>query len=130
MNRHLHSPTKLTEFAREFDEEPETLFTKFVNKLTNAYNTSYNTVNDLQTAGVSNLPSSSSLGNITPIENVISRASSVSSTSSSNPNPANTDLSSTTSANDDPLENSEKVFICLIQKLYYVIYKTLTIRII
>jgi len=42
MNRNLHSPTKLTEFARNFDEEPETFFTKFVNKLTNAYNNNYN----------------------------------------------------------------------------------------
>lgn len=47
MNRHLHSPTKLTEFARDFEEEPETFFTKFVNKITNVYNTSYNTVNEL-----------------------------------------------------------------------------------
>lgn len=45
MNRNLHSPTKLTEFARDFDSEPETFFSKFVNKLTNAYNNGYNTVN-------------------------------------------------------------------------------------
>lgn len=45
MNRNLHSPTKLTEFARDFDQEPETFLTKFVNKLTNAYNSGYNTVN-------------------------------------------------------------------------------------
>lgn len=45
MNRNLHSPTKLTEFARDFDAEPETFLTKFVNKITNAYNTGYNTVN-------------------------------------------------------------------------------------
>lgn len=47
MNRHLHSPTKLTEFARNFDEEPETVFSKIVNKLQTAYNTGYNTVNDI-----------------------------------------------------------------------------------
>lgn len=51
MNRHLHSPTKLTEFARDFDEEPETVFSKFVNKLQNAYNTGYNTVNDIPSPG-------------------------------------------------------------------------------
>lgn len=45
MNRNLHSPTKLTEFARDFDAEPETFLTKFVNKITNAYNNGYNTVN-------------------------------------------------------------------------------------
>lgn len=45
MNRNLHSPTKMTEFAREFDEEPVTYFSKFVNKLTSAYNNGYNTVN-------------------------------------------------------------------------------------
>lgn len=47
MNHNLHSPTQLTEFAREFDEEPETLFGKFVNRLTNVYNNSYNSVNDV-----------------------------------------------------------------------------------
>lgn len=45
MNRNLHSPTKLTEFARDFDIEPDTFFTKFVNKITNVYNSGYNTVN-------------------------------------------------------------------------------------
>lgn len=46
-NQNLHSMTKLTEFARDFEEEPETLFGRFVNKIQNAYNQSYNTVNDL-----------------------------------------------------------------------------------
>lgn len=46
MNRHLHSPTQLTEFAREFEEPPDTLFGKFVNRLTNVYNNSYNSVNE------------------------------------------------------------------------------------
>lgn len=46
-NQNLHSMTKLTEFARDFEDEPETLFGRFVNKLQNAYNQSYNTVNDL-----------------------------------------------------------------------------------
>lgn len=46
MHRNLHSPTKLTEFARDFDVEPETFLTKFVNKLTNAYNSSYNSINN------------------------------------------------------------------------------------
>uniref|UniRef100_A0A2M4B924 1-phosphatidylinositol-3-phosphate 5-kinase n=1 Tax=Anopheles marajoara TaxID=58244 RepID=A0A2M4B924_9DIPT len=35
MNRHLHSPTVLTEFARNFEDEQETIFTKLVSKLTN-----------------------------------------------------------------------------------------------
>ncbi|XP_037956790.1 putative 1-phosphatidylinositol 3-phosphate 5-kinase [Teleopsis dalmanni] len=46
MNQHLHSPTKLTEFARDFEDEPETIFGRFVNKIQNAYNQSYNTVNE------------------------------------------------------------------------------------
>lgn len=46
MNRNLHSPTKLTEFVREFDEEePTTYFSQFVNKITSAYNNGYNTMN-------------------------------------------------------------------------------------
>lgn len=46
MHRNLHSPTKLTEFARDFDsEEPDSFFGKIVSRLTSAYNTSYNTVN-------------------------------------------------------------------------------------
>lgn len=45
MNRNLHSPTSLTEFARVFDEEPETIFSKFVTKITNAYNNNYNSIN-------------------------------------------------------------------------------------
>lgn len=48
MNRHLHSPTQLTEFAREFEELPDTMFGKFVNRLTNVYNNSYNSVNEVQ----------------------------------------------------------------------------------
>lgn len=46
-NQNLHSMTKLTEFVRDFEEEPDTLFGRFVNKIQNAYNQSYNTVNDL-----------------------------------------------------------------------------------
>lgn len=34
MNKNLHSPTTLTEFARDFDEEPETIFSKLVNRFT------------------------------------------------------------------------------------------------
>lgn len=60
MNRNLHSPTKLTEFARDFDHEPETFLTKFVNRITNAYNTGYNTVNVVsQSQPQQKLPSSS-----------------------------------------------------------------------
>lgn len=50
MNRNLHSPTKLTEFARDFDIEPDTFLTKFVNKITNVYNSGYNTVNVVPTS--------------------------------------------------------------------------------
>lgn len=40
MNKNLHSSTALTEFARDFDEEPKTLFTKIVDKITTGiYNT-------------------------------------------------------------------------------------------
>lgn len=49
MNRNLHSPTKLTEFARDFDTEPDTFLMKFVNKINNAYNSGYNTVNVVPT---------------------------------------------------------------------------------
>lgn len=45
MNRNLHTQNKLTEFSREFEEEPETLFSKFVSKVSSAYNTNYNTIN-------------------------------------------------------------------------------------
>ena len=48
MNQHLHSPTKLTEFARDFeDEETESILGRFVNKIQNVYNQSYNTVNEV-----------------------------------------------------------------------------------
>ncbi|XP_055916617.1 putative 1-phosphatidylinositol 3-phosphate 5-kinase [Eupeodes corollae] len=57
MNQHLHSPHKLTEFARDFEEEPETFLSKFVNKIQNAYNSSYNTVNDAPTGSTSSGPS-------------------------------------------------------------------------
>lgn len=80
MNRNLHSPTKLTEFARDFDIEPDTFLAKFVNKITNAYNSGYNTVNVV--------PSSSSVLGIGPAVNVSenstpSHSSSASQTSSS-----------------------------------------------
>lgn len=45
MNRNLHSPTKLTEFARDFENQPDTFLNKVVQKITNAYNSSYNSVN-------------------------------------------------------------------------------------
>lgn len=48
-NRNLHSPTKLTEFARNFDTEPDTLLSKFVNKITYVYNSGYNSVNVIPT---------------------------------------------------------------------------------
>ncbi|KAH8277660.1 hypothetical protein KR018_003254, partial [Drosophila ironensis] len=46
-HQHLHSPTKLTEFARTFEDKPESLFGRVVNKIQNVYNQSYNTVNDI-----------------------------------------------------------------------------------
>lgn len=70
MNRNLHSPTKLTEFARDFDTEPETFLTKFVNKITNAYNSGYNTVNVVPQQNVVNISGSSN----TPLH--VSRSSS------------------------------------------------------
>lgn len=46
MHKNLHSPTKLTEFARDWEEEEDdTLIGKLVTKLTNVYNTGYNSVN-------------------------------------------------------------------------------------
>uniref|UniRef100_A0A1A9W6H5 1-phosphatidylinositol-3-phosphate 5-kinase n=1 Tax=Glossina brevipalpis TaxID=37001 RepID=A0A1A9W6H5_9MUSC len=47
MNQNLHSLTKLTEFARDFEEQPDTLLSRFVNKIQHAYNQSYNAVNDI-----------------------------------------------------------------------------------
>lgn len=46
-NQNLHSLTKLTEFARDFENQPETFLGRFVNKIQNAYNHSYNTVNEI-----------------------------------------------------------------------------------
>uniref|UniRef100_A0AAG5DAA2 1-phosphatidylinositol-3-phosphate 5-kinase n=1 Tax=Anopheles atroparvus TaxID=41427 RepID=A0AAG5DAA2_ANOAO len=45
MNRHLHSPSILTEFARSFEEEQETIFSKLVNKLTNTRPASESPIN-------------------------------------------------------------------------------------
>ncbi|XP_034653485.1 putative 1-phosphatidylinositol 3-phosphate 5-kinase [Drosophila subobscura] len=55
-HQHLHSPTKLTEFARNFEDKPESLFGRVVNKIQNVYNQSYNTVNDIS-SGSSASPS-------------------------------------------------------------------------
>lgn len=63
LNQNLHSMTKLTEFARDFEEEPETLFGRFVNKIQNAYNQSYNTVNDLSSVNPPQSPTSSTTSN-------------------------------------------------------------------
>lgn len=46
-NQNLHSLTKLTEFARDFENQPETLLGRFVNKIQNVYNHGYNTVNEI-----------------------------------------------------------------------------------
>lgn len=47
IHQHLHSPSKLTEFARNFEDKPDSLFGRVVNKIQNVYNQSYNTVNDI-----------------------------------------------------------------------------------
>lgn len=50
MNRNLHSSTALTEFARDFDEEPETMFSKLVTKFTTGiYNSGSSTSNLVKT---------------------------------------------------------------------------------
>lgn len=49
-NQNLHSLTKLTEFARDFENQPETLLSRFVNKIQNAYNHSYNTMNEISSS--------------------------------------------------------------------------------
>ncbi|KAH8402497.1 hypothetical protein KR009_012395 [Drosophila setifemur] len=55
-HQHLHSPTKLTEFARNFEDKPESLFGRVVNKIQNVYNQSYNTVNDISSGSTSVQP--------------------------------------------------------------------------
>lgn len=45
MNRNLHSSSKLTEFARTFEAQPETLLNRVVNRITSAYNSSANVPN-------------------------------------------------------------------------------------
>lgn len=52
VHQHLHSPSKLTEFARNFEDKPDTLFGRVVNKIQNVYNQSYNTVNDVSSVQV------------------------------------------------------------------------------
>lgn len=83
MNRNLHSPTKLTEFARDFDAEPETFLTKFVNKITNAYNSGYNTVNVVPQNVVHVSGSSNSPLHLT--DNFVTSAQQSLTTESSNP---------------------------------------------
>ncbi|XP_032292442.1 putative 1-phosphatidylinositol 3-phosphate 5-kinase isoform X1 [Drosophila virilis] len=51
IHQHLHSPSKLTEFARNFEDKPESLFGRVVTKIQNVYNQSYNTVNDISSGG-------------------------------------------------------------------------------
>ncbi|EDW85898.1 uncharacterized protein Dwil_GK23306 [Drosophila willistoni] len=57
-HQHLHSPTKLTEFARDFEDKPESLFDRVVTKIQNVYNQSYNTVNDISSGTSTNTSSS------------------------------------------------------------------------
>lgn len=59
-HQHLHSPTKLTEFARNFEDKPESLFGRVVNKIQNVYNQSYNTVNDISSGTSSSSASAAS----------------------------------------------------------------------
>lgn len=63
INRNLHSPTKLTEFARDFENEPETFLNKVVTKITNVYNSGYNTVNVSPTMANIAMESTESLEN-------------------------------------------------------------------
>lgn len=50
MNKNLHSLTALTEFARDFEEEPETMFSKLVTKFTTGiYNSGSSTSNLVKT---------------------------------------------------------------------------------
>lgn len=87
-NRNLHSPTKLTEFARNFDTEPDTLLSKFVNKITYVYNSGYNSVNVIPTSS--------------PVLN-ISNSTDVIGTSSQNSTPTHSSQLSLTSS---PVQNS------------------------
>jgi len=59
-HQHLHSPSKLTEFARNFEDMPESLFGRVVNKIQNVYNQSYNTVNDISSGSSSSSSSAPS----------------------------------------------------------------------
>ncbi|EDW02504.1 putative 1-phosphatidylinositol 3-phosphate 5-kinase [Drosophila grimshawi] len=61
IHQHLHSPSKLTEFARNFEEKPESLFGRVVNKIQNVYNQSYNTVNDISSGSSSTTTNSGAL---------------------------------------------------------------------
>lgn len=59
MNRNLHSPTKLTEFARadvDGDEDSNTYFSQIVNKINSVYNSGYNTMNIVPSSSSSPLP--------------------------------------------------------------------------
>lgn len=127
MNRNLHSPTKLTEFARDFDAEPETFLTKFVNKLTNAYNSGYNTVNVpnqsvviVGSSSSSSSPVHMSRSNSDYSMNLAQHSATVESSSptvttptnepitreqkSSTPTPTTTTTTSDSNSNDDPGE--------------------------
>lgn len=57
-NLHLHSSSKLTEFARNFETQPETLLNKVVNRITNVYNSSSNAGN------ISSPPATANVENI------------------------------------------------------------------
>lgn len=132
MNQHLHSPTKLTEFARDFEEEPETLFGRFVNKIQNAYNASYNSVNEIPSSstnctGVNNIitKSMSQCTFYGDPSNNISRESSSSSINSAKPhlpplvhvNP-NSDKSTTPGTDDS---KKETIKVCLIEFMIFIL---------
>ncbi|XP_060652864.1 putative 1-phosphatidylinositol 3-phosphate 5-kinase [Drosophila nasuta] len=55
VHQHLHSPNKLTEFARNFEDKPESILNRMVNKIQNVYNQSYNTVNDISSGSNSSV---------------------------------------------------------------------------
>ncbi|KAH8307595.1 hypothetical protein KR044_004302, partial [Drosophila immigrans] len=98
IHQHLHSPSKLTEFARNFEDKPESILNRMVNKIQNVYNQSYNTVNDISSGSSSVQVGKSKFyaeKKSTNDEDTSSSASSISTTQRPQP-PTTLKLSSTT----------------------------------
>ncbi|XP_017125000.1 putative 1-phosphatidylinositol 3-phosphate 5-kinase [Drosophila elegans] len=96
-HQHLHSPSKLTEFARNFEDKPESLFGRVVNKIQNVYNQSYNTVNDIS-SGSSSSTSASSQSAV----QVVGKSQFFSETQGSTGEVANVDTASLSSVRPQP----------------------------